>query len=198
MSNIVQENTNPTASRLAALKERKKEFEERLKKIVITIVEKGGDEKIRPGTLKGLYKEYLLRYVKDRLGLGKFPAVKTLKKDYRKLDRHELTLALCTEGIRDAADKVLLPALSRQDLLDCRKFGKSFATLQRKRKEDGSSDSESASCSEDDKPKKKRKRAVSKNPKVTDEDVEDFLNCLAADVAHKLVNEMPEGEKISE
>lgn len=203
MSNVVQENTNPTASRLAALKDRKKEFEERLKKMVTDIVQKGGDEKIRPGTLKGLYKEYLLRFVKDKLGVSKFPAVKTLKKDYRKLDRHELTLALCTEGLRDIADKSLLPALSRQDLLDCRKFGKSFATLQKKRKEDGSSDeSESdSSAEEDEKPNQKRKRVaekkkVSKRAKVTDDDVEEFLQCLAADVAHKLVNELPEGEKI--
>jgi hypothetical protein len=201
MSNVIQESVpfeNQAAARLANLKDRKKEFEEKLRKIVISIKEKGGDEKIKVGTLKGLYKDYLLRWIKDRLKVTKFPAVKNLYKDYRKLGRHELTLTLCTEGLRDAKGNEVLPAFTRSDLLSCRNYGKSCATISKIKKESGetseSDQSDSESDSDDDKKKKSKKRKrndkkdkrSSKRQKATDTDVEDFLQQLADDVALRI------------
>jgi hypothetical protein len=116
-------------SRLQQLKESRDVIKERLQQIVEDIVSNGGDFSIKVGTLRSVYKNYLLDHVKLKMGVEKFPAANNVKHDYRKLSRYDLTKVLATEGVRDKTDKVLVPPLTKKDLIEARNRGNARTVL---------------------------------------------------------------------
>jgi len=118
-----------TDPRLVKLKERKPEFDRKKEYLIERIVQLGGDPSIRKSTISGTFKKKLRHYILARMGMPRFPKKTTLKRDYLHLPRDELVLRLCTEGIIDSENNVLIPKFSKTDLISAKKLGAAASAL---------------------------------------------------------------------
>lgn len=110
-------------ARLTELKEKKAEIKQKKVTLIKKIVDKGGDPTITVGTISGIYVHYLRTYIKARLSKQRFPNRSELRMDYLHMSREDLLVELCTRGLLAIDGTVLIPPLTRFDLLDAKKIG---------------------------------------------------------------------------